>query len=79
MCFSDVGCGDDDWDNAACDDISQGGRRCQGDCSANQLLTGSLPRYQTCSMYRMWDEAVKYASYVFPECSGTHCRESLVK
>lgn len=44
--------------------------RCVDMCSANQNLAGDYPEYQSCSMYGMWDEAVKPTEYIYPTCSG---------
>lgn len=47
------------------------GTRCLDQCSNNQALPVDVPAYQTCSMYGMWDEAVKMYQYIYPICSAT--------
>ncbi|XP_053372552.1 uncharacterized protein LOC123561174 isoform X2 [Mercenaria mercenaria] len=69
--YRDVECGSVDGSDASCLDAGQGITRCTEDCSGSQLLSGNQPIYLSCSMYGMWDEAVKYTDYIYPECSDT--------
>lgn len=70
--ISEVGCGNVDGGTKTCVSVVDDGIRCSDTCPDGQALSGDVPLYQTCSMYGMWDESVKYTVYVYPQCSGSY-------
>lgn len=70
LIYAGVGCGNVRGQPYDCTDIDIGGVICQDQCPNGQDIPGITPLYQTCSMYGMWDEAVKYSYNINPDCSG---------